>query len=213
MKKLVLIGGAVVLGLAVTTAYAATLGVGSWHLWSGSQTLTKGTCTLTGSTQTSDTFTNEASQSQTNGSSTTMSVLGSFGSRRYAYVTFDLSSCNIPTTGGADSATLSLRITSAAVSSRTINVTPVKSTWSESLTWTQGSLLTLGSTTTSFTTGTAIATRTATVTADVDDMIKGNGVFGWRLSDSGSSSTTITFGASENFTSTNRPTLTINYEK
>jgi hypothetical protein len=213
MKKLVVLGGAVVVGIAVTTAYAATLGVGSWHLWSGSQALTKGTCTLTGSTQTSDTFTNEANTSQANGNATTMSVLGLTGSRRYVYVTFDLSSCNIPTTGGADSATLSLRITTAPAANRTINVTPVKSTWSESLTWTGGNALTYGSTTTTFTTGTAIATKTATVTADVDDMIKGNGVYGWRLSDSGSSTTTITFGSSENATSGNRPTLTINYEK
>jgi hypothetical protein len=210
-----LIVALVLLGFSCTAAFAATLGVGSWHLWAGSQTLTKGTCTLTGSTQTLDTFVNESSTSQTNGSATTMQVLGFSGFRRYAFVRFDLSSCNIPSSGGADSATLSLRITTAPSSNRTINVTPVTSTWNESLTWTLSQALSLGSSpTTSFTTGTTSnVTKTVTVTADVDDQIKTGAVFGWRLSDTGSSFSTTTFGSSENGTAANRPVLTISYEK
>ena len=205
----------VLFGFSCTAAFAATLGVGSWHLWAGSQTLTKGTCTLTGSTQTFDTWANESNTSQTNGNATTMQVLGLTGSRRYAFVRFDLSSCNIPSSGGADSATLSIRITNAPSSSRTINVTPVDSTWDENLTWTLSQALSLGSSpTTSFTTGTSNnVTKTVTVTADVDDQIKTGAVFGWRLSDSGSSASTTTFGSSENGTAANRPVLTINYEK
>ena len=45
---------AATVGISAGVAYAATLSVTSWHLWAGSQTLTKATCTLTGTAQTTD---------------------------------------------------------------------------------------------------------------------------------------------------------------
>jgi hypothetical protein len=214
MKKLVLLGAAV-LGIAGSTAYAATLSVGSWHLWTGSQALTKGTCTLTGSAQTVDTYVDERNPTSSFGSTTTMVIGSRTNQRKAALIRFDLSSCNIPATGGADSATLSVRITAAPSSTRTIDVTPLLTTWSQTITWNGAQSLTQGSTTTSFTTGTANnVTKTATVTVDVDNLIKTGAGFGWILEDNGTSTTTTTtIGSSENGTTANRPTLTINYEK
>lgn len=214
MRKLLL----ALLGLTAiggSVGFAATLSVGSGHLWSGSQTLTKGTCTLTGTSVTSDTDVNQLSGNGTNGGSTTMMVLPFSGFAREAFVSFDLSSCNIPSTGGADSATLSLHITNAPSSSRTIDVTPVLSSWSESLTWNLLSGLTFGTRTAQFSTGTTSdVTKTVTVTGDVDQQIKTGSVYGWRLSDSGSNSfNATTFATSESTTASSRPVLTINYEK
>jgi hypothetical protein len=207
---------ALTLAAGSSTAFAATLNVGSWHLWAGAQSLTKGTCTLSGSTQTVDTWTNQLSTSQSNGGATTLSLFPFNGFMRYAYVRFDISSCNIPATGGADSATLSLRITGAPSSSRTIDVTPVTESWDESLTWALGNLLSLGGgATASFATGTTSnVTKTVTVTVDVERQIKTGSVFGWRLSDGGGASFALTtLGSSENTTAADRPVLTINYEK
>src|SRR5271169_688346 len=102
---------AATVGIGAGVAYAATLSVGSWHLWAGSQTLTKSTCTLTGTTSTTDTDVVQANANTANGSGTTMLVKSNAGSADWSFVRFDLSSCAIPTTGGADSATLTLFIT------------------------------------------------------------------------------------------------------
>jgi len=205
---------AATLGACVGTAYAASLSVGTWHLWGGSQTLTKGTCTLTGTTSTTDTYVAQATPTTSFGGNTTMLVRSNSGSADWAFVRFDLSSCSIPTTGGADSATLTLTVTTAPGSSRTITVTPVLTTWSSTLTWNAAQSLSYGSATTSFATGTTTGAKTATVTVDVDNLIKSSTAnFGWRLSDTGSGNATTTFGTSENATAANRPQLVINYEK
>jgi len=207
---------AATVGIGAGAAYAATLSVGSWHLWAGSQTLTKGICTLAGTTQSTDTYVTQATPGGTNGSATTMLVRSNSGSQDWSFVSFDLSSCSLPTSGGADTATLTLFITSAPSSSRTISVTPVLSSWSESgLSWTAAQSLSYGSTTTSFTTGTANnVSRSATVTVDVDALIKNpSSRFGWRLNDGGSGNQTTTFASSENGTASRHPQLVINYEK
>ena len=100
---------AATVGISAGVAYAATLSVGSWHLWAGSQTLTKATCTLTPST--TDTYVTQATPAGANGSATTMLVRSNRGSADWSFVYFDLSTCAIPTTGGADTATLTLFIT------------------------------------------------------------------------------------------------------
>ncbi|HZR96955.1 MAG TPA: DNRLRE domain-containing protein [Gaiellaceae bacterium] len=214
VKKLALLLTATV-AAGCSAAYAATLSVGSWHLWAGSQTLTKGTCTLTGTAQTVDTYVDERNPTSSFGGTTTMLVGPRTSQRKWALIRFDLTSCNIPSTGGADSATLSVRITTAPGSSRTIDVTPVSTTWDGTLTWNVAQLLTQGATTASFATGTTSnVTKTVTVTADVDDQIKTGGIFGWVLEDNGASSNiTTTLGSSNSGTAANRPTLTINYEK
>jgi len=204
---------AATIGVGAGVAYAASLNVGSWHLWAGSQTLTKSTCTLSGTTSTTDTYVAQGSPSTNFGTNTTMLVRSNSSSQDWAFVRFDLSSCNIPTTGGADSATLSLTVTSAPGNSRTITVTPVLSSWaSGTLTWTAAQSLTYGSATTTFTTGTTTGTKTATVTVDVDNLIKSSSAnFGWRLSDGGSGNQTTTFATSN--ASSNQPQLVVNYEK
>jgi hypothetical protein len=216
MRRLALIVLAVTIAASISTAFAASLGVGSWHVWAGSQTLTKATCTLSGTTSTTDTYVDEKVPTATAGGSTTLSVGPKTAQRTWALVRFDLSSCNIPSTGGADSATLNLRITTAPVSSRTLDITPVLSTWDGTLTWTSAQTRTYGTSFATITTGTTNnVTKSVTVTADVDALIKNGGAsFGWRISEAaGASNVTTTFGSAENATAANQPQLVVNYEK
>jgi hypothetical protein len=207
---------AATVGISAGVAYAATLSVGSWHLWAGSQTLTKATCTLTGTTQTTDASVVQANPNTANGTGTTMLVKSNSGSADWSFVSFDLSSCAIPTSGGADTATLTLFITTAPATSRTITLTPVLATWSNSLTWNIAQTLTYGSAaTTTLTTGTVNNTaKSVPVTVDIDALIKNPAAnFGWRLNDTGATSATTTFATSNNGTAPRRPQLVINYEK
>jgi hypothetical protein len=207
----------VTLAASTTTAFAATLNVSSWHLWAGSQTLTKATCTLSGTSSTTDTYVDAQNATSSFGSATTLSVSPKSGKELWAFVRFDLSSCSIPSsTGGADSATLTVTIVTAPGSSQTIGVTTVGSTWSGSLTWNGAQSLSYGGAPPSFTTGTTSGvTRTVNVTADVDTLIRNGGAsFGWRLSQpSSATNVTTTFGSAENATAGNRPQLVINYVK
>jgi hypothetical protein len=205
----------VALGASATTAFAATLSVTTWHLWSGSQTLTKATCTLTGAAVTTDTYSDEALVGD-NSAATTARVRPSVGTRRWMFVRFDISSCAIPTTGGADTATLSLRVTTAPSPSRTLTVTPVLGTWTGATlaNFTGATALTYGATTTTFATGTTANTVSVPVTIDVDALIKNSTAnFGWRISDAGTGTVATTLGAADNGTASNRPTLVINYAK
>jgi hypothetical protein len=212
----VLVIGAITVGAGSATAFAATLSVGSWHVWSGSQTLTKATCTLSGTASTTDTYVDENSPSSSFGGATTLPVSPKSGKRNWSFIRFDLSSCSIPSTGGADSATLTVHITTAPGSSRTIDVDSVGTSWSGTSTWTNAQGFSYGSVAGSFATGTTNnVNKSVTVTADVDALIKsGTANYGWRLIDNGASANvTTTFGAAENGTAGNRPTLVINYEK
>ena len=205
----------VALGASATTAFAATLSVATWHLWGGSQTLTKAPCTLTGTTQTIDTYADEATPGD-NSTATTARVRPSIGTRRWMFVRFDLTSCAIPTTGGADTATLSLRITTAPSPSRALTVTPVLGTWTGATlaNFAGATALTYGATTTTFATGTTANTVSVPVTIDVDALIKSSTAnFGWRISDAGTGTVATTLGAANNGTASNRPTLVINYAK
>ena len=207
----------VTLGACTTSAFAATLNVAAWHLWTGSQTLTKSSCTLTGTAVTTDTNADEAQGGQDNSAAATMLVNPGTGARMWTFVRFNLSTCSIPTTGGADTATLSLRITTAPASNRTLTVTPVLATWTGASlsTFAGATSLTYGSATTTFTTGTTSnVTKSFPVTIDVDALIKSSTAnYGWRISDGGAGTPTTTFGAANNATAGNRPTLVINYEK
>ena len=215
MKRRLIILLALLTGIGVGVGYAATLTVSSFHLFAGTQTLTKGTCTLTGTAQTTDTFVDQNNANHNSGTTATMSVKPDSGKQQWTFVNFDLSSCAIPTTGGADTATVSLRIQTAPSASRTLTVTPVAATWADTLTWNQAQSLTYGSTTTTFSTGSSNnVTVSFPVTIDVDALIKGSTTnFGWRISDGGSQSgsDTTTFASSNG--GSNRPQLVINYEK
>jgi hypothetical protein len=212
-KRRLLVLLAATVGVGGSVAFAASLGVASGHLWAGSQTLTKGTCTLQGAASTTDTYIDQTSPNGSFGTRTTMTVGVLFGFRRSALVSFDLSSCNIPSTGGADSATLNLRITTAPSSSQTLNVATIQGAWSEATTWNTAPAS--GASFASFTTGTTNnVTKSVNVTADVDALIKnGSANQGWLISQSGTTSATTTLGASENTTTANEPQLVINYEK
>jgi hypothetical protein len=215
MRRLALVF-AITIAASTSVAYAASLSVGSWHLWTGAQTLTKATCTLSGTTSTTDTFVDEKNPATASGGSTTLSVGPKSLQRTWAFVRFDLSSCSIPATGGADSATLNLHITTAPASTRTLDVAPVLSTWDGTLTWTGAQALTYGSNFATITTGTTSnVTKSVTVTADIDALIKNGGAnFGWRISEASSvTNVTTLFGSAENATAANQPQLVVNYEK
>jgi hypothetical protein len=145
-----------------------------------------------------------------------LSVGPKSGRRTWLLVRFDLSSCNIPTTGGADSATLNLRITNAPASSQSLDVAPILSTWNGSTTWNAAQSLTVGSTFASIATGTTNnVTTSVSVTGDVDALIKNpSASYGWLISETGSNANVSTiFGSAENATAANRPQLVINYEE
>jgi hypothetical protein len=203
---------AVTLGLGCSAAFAATLSVGTWHLWAGSQTLTKAQCTVTGAT---DTFSDELHPIANNSASTTLTEQPDANKRQWIYLQFDLTSCNIPASGGADSATLTLFESSAPKTSRTLTLAPVQSTWPASLPFATALALTYGASTASFVMGTTNSVAIPiTVTADVDAFIKSpTTAFGWRISDGNAPATgdQAAFNSSE--AAANKPQLVINYEK
>jgi hypothetical protein len=216
MTRRLLALGAVTVAITSSVAYAATLTVSSWHLWAGSQSLTKSTCTVTGAT---DTYVDQNSATSSFGGGATLGVIpsGDTPKQQWTFVMFDLSSCSIPTTGGADSATMSLYLSTAPTTSFNFDVTRVTSGWTNTLTWNQAQTLTYaGSATTSVAGGITKNVRISfPVTVDVDGFIKGSSNFGWRISDTGSGQTVPKDTAK--FASTNSgvnvPTLTINYEQ
>jgi hypothetical protein len=204
---------AVTLGVGVTAAFAASLNVASAHLWAGSQTLTKSRCTLQGTGATTDTYVDEQSPSSSFGGATTLSVGPKSNKRTWLLIRFNLASCGIPATGGADSAVLNLVITNAPGSGQTLDVSTIQSSWSGSTTWntvppTSSPFATIATGTTSG------VTKSVTVTADVDALIKdGSANFGWLISEPSSAANTQTlFAAAEN-SAANQPQLVINYEK
>jgi hypothetical protein len=212
MRRLAIVV-AVTLGLGCSAAFAATMSVGTWHLWAGSQTLTKSQCTVSGAT---DTYSDELHPTVNNSAATTLAVQPDANKRQWIYLQFDLTACNIPTSGGADSATLTLfELTAPKSASRTLTLAPVQSTWPANLPFATALALTYGTSTASFATGTTNNVAVPiTVTADVDSFIKGpSTTFGWRISD-GSAATTFdqsVFNSSE--AAANKPQLVINYEK
>lgn len=202
-------------GFGATTGYAATLSVGSTHLWGGAQSLTKGTCTLTGTAQTSDTYVQQDHATSAGGSGPTMNVQSATRKTHWVFVSFDVASCNLPPSSGADTATLSLRLTHHPTQSRVLTVTPVTTTWNDTLSWNDAQDLSVGAATTTFPTGTANnVTIDVPVTIDVDAKLKNASAnFGWRIDDEGAVSGTQTSTFATSNAGSGRPTLTIAYEK
>lgn len=192
-------------------AYAASLGLGSNKLFAWSQSLTKGTCNQT-STTADDTYVQQAiPTSTTGGTATTLTISPIAAAQDYAFIRFNLSGCSLPTTAGADSAVLTVRVTTAGAD--TISLFPVTSSWSSStLNWNGVSGLTIGSTATGTFSASTTGNKTVTVTADVDAAIKAGTLWGWELRAT-SGTAIVAIGASENATSTNRPSMTLSYEK
>jgi hypothetical protein len=198
-------------GVSVGVAYAATLGLGSNKLFAWSQTLTKGTCNQT-STTGDDTYVQQLNPtSTTGGTATTLTISPIAATQDYAFIRFNLSGCSIPTTGGADSAVLTVNVRTAGAD--TISLFPVTSSWSSStLTWNGVSGLTIGSTATGTFSASSTGTKTVTVTADVDNAIKAGTLWGWELRAT-SGIAIVAIGAAENGTAANRPSMTLSYEK
>jgi hypothetical protein len=192
-------------------AYAASLGLSTKKLFAWSQTLTKGTCNQT-STTADDTYVQQALPTSTaGGTATTLTISPVAAAQDYAFIRFNLSGCSIPTTGGADSAVLSVRVTTAGAD--TISLFPVTSSWSSTtLNWNGVSGLTIGSTATGTFSASFTGSKTVTVTADVDTAIKAGTLWGWELRAT-SGTAIVAIGASENVTSANRPSMTLSYEK
>jgi hypothetical protein len=191
--------------------YAASLGLGSKQLHAWRQTLTKGTCNQT-STTADDTYVQQAIPTSTaGGTATTLTISPVALAQDYAFIRFNLSGCSLPTTAGADSAVLTVRVTTAGAD--TISLFPVTSSWSSStLNWNGVAGLTIGSTATGTFSGNSTGTATVTVTADVDNAIKAGNLWGWELKAT-SGVATVIIGASENATSGNRPSMTLSDEK
>ena len=192
-------------------AYAASLGLSSKQLHAWSQTLTKGTCNQTSTTE-DDTYVQQASPNSTaGGTATTLTIKPTAGSQDYAFIRFDLSGCSLPTTAGADNAVLTVNVT--AKGNDTISLFPVTSSWSSAtLNWNGVSGLTIGSTATGTFSGSSTGAKTVTVTADVDAAIKAGTLWGWELQAT-SGNATVVIGAAENGTAANRPSMTLSYEK
>lgn len=193
------------------TAYAASLGLSSRSLHAWTQTLTKATCNQT-STTADDTFVQQASPTSTAGATaTTLTIKPTSGSQDYAFLRFNLSGCGLPTTGGADSAVLTVRVTTSG--SDTISVFPVTTSWSSStLNWNGLSGLSVGPTATGTFSASSTGNKTVTVTADVDTAIKAGALWGWELRATAGTAT-VAIGAAENATSANRPSMTLSDEK
>ena len=191
--------------------YAASLGLSSKKLYAWSQILTKGTCNQTSATA-DDTYVQQASPASTaGGTDTNLTIGGAAGSQDYAFVRFDLSGCGLPTTAGADSATLTLTVTTK--SNDTISVFPVYSSWSSStLNWSGLGGLTIGATPTTTFVPSNPGAVTIPVTADVDAAIKAGTLWGWELRDT-SGTAVSAVGSSENNAAGKRPSLSLSYEK
>src|SRR5438874_11969568 len=194
-----------------SVAYAASLGLASNKLHAWSQTLTKGTCNQT-STTADDTYVQQALPTSTaGGTATTLTISPVAGAQDYAFIRFNLSGCSLPTTAGADSAVLTVRVTTAG--SDTISLFPVTSSWSSStLTWNGVPGLTIGSTATGTFSASTTGAKTVTVTADVDAAIKAGALWGWELRAT-SGTATVASGAAESGTAANRPSMTLNDER
>lgn len=192
-------------------AYAASLGLGSSKLHAWSQTLTKSTCNQTYTTA-DDTFVQGGPMTNTpQGSATTLSIAGSGPGEQDAFIRFNLSGCNLPTTAGADNSTLTVFVTTS--SAHTLSLFPVFSSWSGSTLVKSGvASLTIGATaTTSFTA--SAGSHTVTVTADVDAAIKAGALWGWEIKDTTGGPGSEALASAENSTVANRPSLTLSYEK
>lgn len=184
-------------------AYAASLGISSKQLHAWTQTLTKGTCNPTALL---DTYVTQASPGTNYGNApATLVVAGATGAQDYAFIRFDLSSCNLPPTAGADGATLTFTVTVAGGDK--ISVFPIFSAWDPTtLTWNGVTGLTVGSTATATQPVNTAKSYNITVTGDVDSAIKAGTLWGWELRDTSGTATTVISSATP-------PTLSINYEK
>lgn len=187
-------------------AYAANLGLGSTKLHAWSRTLTKGTCNPAESDAEID-----ASSPTTNfGNQSSETVLNKNSGNSYVLVGFNPagSPCSLPTTGGADSATLTIAVTSTFKGPDTVSAYPITSSWTAStVTW--NTMPTYGSTPDFAFAG--VGTYAFTVTAAVDAGIKSGAFYGWMLVDTTGTNNATTVIAGHG--SGQAPSIALNYEQ
>lgn len=211
LRPLRLIAATVIGSLSfVGVAYAASLGLTSKQLHVWSQTLVKGACSPAESDAEIDAsnpnsnFGNQPSQTITSKSN------GNNNANSYVLIGFNpaASPCSLGTTAGADSATLTITVTSVFHGPDTISAYPITSTWNASnVTW--NTMPSYGATAAFTFSGTG--TYTLTVTAALDGGIKSGAFYGWMLIDTtaGNNVTTTIAG----HPSAQAPSIALNYEK
>lgn len=184
--------------------YAASVGLSSQKLHVWTQTLTKGTCTPAES----DAEIVSANPNANSGNQASQTVLSKGNGGSYVLLGFNVAGapCSLPTTGGADLASLTFVVTGTFKGPDTISAYPITSAWNAStVTW--NTMPTFGSTP-DFTFSGA-GTHVFTVTATVDSGIK-NGFYGWMLVDTTSTNNATTTIAGH--ASAQAPAMTLNYE-
>ncbi len=189
-----------------SVAYAASLGISSKKLHAWSQTLAKGTCTPTESDAEID-----ASSPNTNfGNQSSETVLSKNSGDSYVLIGFDPagSPCSLPATAGADSARLTIAVTSTFKGPDTVSAYPVTSSWNAStVTW---NTMPTYSSTPDFTFS-GVGTYTFTVTAALDAGIKNGAFYGWMLIDTTGTNNARTVIAGHG--SGQDPSIALSYEK
>jgi hypothetical protein len=196
--------GVLALALLLPLAGPGSSGAASMPLVSRSLAIYR-TCVLTSlsatSTVATDTWVNQASVSQNNGTTTTIDMQSSTGGNRRTYIRFDPAKCP-PVTGATysvKSAILRLFVTQLpAALCRTEDVFRVTASWSETgITWANQPFGTTlnnpasGSRTDAITIGPAPCQNTTVnayvtgwdVTADVQSVLSGGSNFGWMFRD------------------------------
>ncbi len=204
------------LGLAATillgslafagVGYAASLGLTSTKLHTWSESLSKGSC----SPAESDAEIDAGSPNANFGNRTAQTVLSKNSGNSYVLVGFDpgAAPCSLPTTAGADSATLTITVTGTFKGPDTVSAYPITSAWNAStVTW--NTMPTYSSTADFTFSGTG--TNTFTVTATTDSGIKSGALYGWMLVDTtGTNNATTTIAGHG---SGQVPSTALNYEK
>lgn len=202
-----LAAGIVVGSLSLTgVGYAAGIGLSSKSLHAWTQTLTKGTC----SPAESDAEIDQGSPNANQGNLASETVLSKNSGSSYVLVGFDPSAspCSLPTTAGADAATLAITVTGTTKGPDTVSAYPITSAWSAStVTW--NTMPTFGSTADFTFSGTG--TYTFPVTAALDAGIKSGAFHGWMLVDSTGTNNATTVVAAH--ASAQAPSISLSYEK
>jgi hypothetical protein len=193
-------------GASIGLGYAANLGLASKQLHAWSQTLTKGSCSPAESDAEID-----ASNPNTNfGNQSAQTVTSKSNASTYVLIGFNpaASPCSLPTTAGADSATLTLTVTGTFKGPDTISAYPITSAWNAStVTW--NTMPTFGATPDFTFSGTG--TYGFTVTAALDAGIKSGAFRGWMLVDTtGTNNATTTIAG---HSSAQLPSIALSYEK
>ena len=186
-------------------AYAASLGLSSQKLHVWSQALAKGTCVP----PESDAEIDQSAPNANLGNRSAQTILSKNNGSSYVLVGFDPSAspCSLPTTAGADSASLTITVTGTVKGPDTVSAYPITSAWNAStVTW--NTMPTFGATA-DFTFA-GVGTNTFTVTAPLDAGIKG-GFNGWVLVDTTGTNNATTVIAAH--TSPQAPSIALDYEK